>query len=169
MVFGLGGMGLLKTHQEFLEEEITPSLSLSSLSWSMSSFTDFILSFHSKHFSAYSSSIGIYWREISWDLSISRDLQTKFINKLFLLITLVCKSHKMERSSHGGGGVYLKWIPQDEEKWGETLVGYENDEIPGETWFLQNTVEKLFLLITLVCKSHEMERTSRGGGGVWTK
>ena len=108
------------------------------------------------------------------------------VEKLFLLITLVCKSHEMERTSRGGGGVWTKWIPRDEEKWGETLTGFENcgpyptpsrrasphlvgsHEIPGETGFLQITVEKLFLLITLVCKSHEMERTSHGGGGVWT-
>ena len=31
-----------------------------------------------------------------------------------------------------GVGSGQKEIPRDEEKWGEPLVGYENDEIPGE-------------------------------------
>ena len=44
-------------------------------------------------------------------------------------------------------------------------MGFENGEIPGETRFNQNTVGKLFLLNTLVCKSHEIERTSHGGVG----
>ena len=59
-------------------------------------------------------------------------------------------------------------IPRDEEKWGETLTILKMTRIPRETWFLQNRLKKLGLLIILVCKSHEMKSSSRGGGRVWT-
>ena len=68
----------------------------------------------------YRGSFGIYWREISWDLSISRDLQTKFINKHDFYTVFwsfswdLVGSHEMGRSSPGGGGLWSTFFQSRE-------------------------------------------------------
>ena len=76
----------------------------------------------------------------------------------------------MVRTSRGEGGV---WTTLDEShemrRNGEKLswdlkMARSHEKVD----FFKIQCKNFVLLVFLVCKSHEMGRTSRGGGGVWT-